>query len=64
MLGVQIFEGGQLAKCQPLAYWTFQDCFAYLDKYSLERHPLHEEVPHPLSPPPPSPPLVGASTME
>ena len=31
-------------KSQPLAYWSFADCFAYLDKYQLERHPLHEQV--------------------
>ncbi len=41
---LQVFEDGQPVKCQPLAYWTFADCFAYLDKYSLERHPLHDQV--------------------
>ena len=27
----------------PLAHWTFEDCFAYLDAYCVARHPLHEE---------------------
>ena len=40
----QVFEGGHPVKAQPLAFWSFADCFAYLDKYGLERHPLHEQV--------------------
>ena len=31
-------------KCQPLAFWTFADCFAYLDKHGVPAHPLHEQV--------------------
>jgi len=48
---VQIIEDGEPVKCQPLAYWEFSDCFAYLDKYSLERHPLHDQVLTPFYPP-------------
>lgn len=28
---------------QPLAYWEFRDCFAYLDKHGAEAHPLHAQ---------------------
>jgi phosphoadenosine phosphosulfate reductase len=34
-------EAGTLSKCQPLAYWEFRDCFAYLERHGLEAHPLH-----------------------
>jgi phosphoadenosine phosphosulfate reductase len=30
-----------MAKCQPLAYWEFRDCFAYIERHGLEAHPLH-----------------------
>ena len=33
--------GGGLAKCNPIAYWTFEDTFNYLAKYEVPHHPLH-----------------------
>jgi len=33
--------GGGLAKCNPLAYWTLEDCFDYIAKYKIPHHPLH-----------------------
>merc|ERR1712241_1426597 len=33
--------GGGLAKCNPLAYWTLEDCFDYIAKYEIPHHPLH-----------------------
>jgi phosphoadenylyl-sulfate reductase (thioredoxin) len=33
--------GGGLAKCNPLAYWTFEDTFDYIAKYKVPHHPLH-----------------------
>merc|ERR1740124_916920 len=33
--------GGGLAKCNPIAYWTFEDTFDYLAKYKVLAHPLH-----------------------
>jgi len=38
---LECWEGGATAKCQPLAYWEFRDCFAYLDRHGVEAHPLH-----------------------
>jgi len=42
---IDLFEnapiGGGLAKCNPLAYWTFEDCFDYITKYKIPIHPLH-----------------------
>lgn len=35
--------GGGLAKCNPIAYWTFEDTFDYLTKYQVLSHPLHAE---------------------
>jgi len=35
--------GGGLAKCNPLAYWTLEDCFDYFGKYKTPYHPLHEK---------------------
>lgn len=39
----QVWEdkGGASVSVQPLAYWEFRDCFAYLDKHGVEAHPLH-----------------------
>merc|ERR1712134_224152 len=31
--------GGGLAKCNPLAYWTFEDVFDYIAKYKVPAHP-------------------------
>merc|ERR1712216_251678 len=31
--------GGGLAKCNPLAYWTFEDVFDYIAKYKVPVHP-------------------------
>jgi phosphoadenosine phosphosulfate reductase len=42
---IDLFEnapiGGGLAKCNPLAYWTLEDCFDYIAKYKVPHHPLH-----------------------
>merc|ERR1719159_2294958 len=41
--------GGGLAKCNPLAYWTLEDCFDYIAKYKIpvpsmdERAKVQEE---------------------
>ena len=44
---IDLFEnapiGGGLAKCNPLAYWTLEDCFDYIAKYKIPHHPLHAE---------------------
>merc|ERR1719217_627237 len=33
--------GGGLAKCNPIAYWTFEDTFDYIAKYKIPYHPVH-----------------------
>jgi len=33
--------GGGLAKCNPIAYWTFEDTFDYIAKYKVPHHPIH-----------------------
>jgi len=33
--------GGGLAKCNPIAYWTFEDTFDYIAKYKVPHHPTH-----------------------
>merc|ERR1719247_1791592 len=42
---IDLFENapvnGGLAKCNPLAYWTLEDCFDYIAKYEIPHHPLH-----------------------
>jgi len=42
---IDLFEnapiGGGLAKCNPLAYWTFEDTFDYIAKYKILHHPAH-----------------------
>ena len=42
---INLFEnapiGGGLAKCNPIAYWTFEDTFDYIAKYKVPHHPLH-----------------------
>lgn len=42
---IDLFEnapiGGGLAKVNPIAYWTFEDTFDYIAKYSVPHHPLH-----------------------
>ena len=44
---IDLFEnapiGGGLAKCNPLAYWTFEDTFDYIAKYKVPAHPLHAD---------------------
>jgi len=44
---INLFEnapiGGGLAKCNPIAYWTFEDTFDYIAKYKVPYHPLHEK---------------------
>ena len=32
-----------LAKCNPLAYWTLEDCFDYISKYKVPHHPCHAQ---------------------
>merc|ERR1719217_1701013 len=34
--------GGGLAKCNPIAYWTFEDTFDYIKKYKIPYHPSCE----------------------
>jgi len=34
--------GGGLAKCNPIAYWTFEDTFDYIAKYKIPYHPSCE----------------------
>merc|ERR1719327_24863 len=31
--------GGGLAKCNPIAYWTFEDTWDYIAKYKVSHHP-------------------------
>jgi phosphoadenylyl-sulfate reductase (thioredoxin) len=38
---LEVFEAGSPVKAQPLAYWEFADCFAYLERHGVEAHPLH-----------------------
>ena len=43
---IEIYEEGKgdiLCNVQPIAYWTFKECFDYLDTYSIPAHPLHEK---------------------
>mmetsp|Transcript_12537 Transcript_12537/g.30757 ORF Transcript_12537/g.30757 Transcript_12537/m.30757 type:complete len:446 (+) Transcript_12537:74-1411(+) len=44
---IDLFEnapiGGGMAKVNPLAYWTFEDCFDYITKYKIPIHPLHAQ---------------------
>ena len=35
--------GGGLAKCNPIAYWTFEDTFDYIAKYQVLHHPSHAQ---------------------
>ena len=35
--------GGGLAKCNPIAYWTFEDTFDYIAKYKVPYHPSCEK---------------------
>merc|ERR1719223_2165451 len=35
--------GGGLAKCNPIAYWTFEDTFDYIAKYKVPHHPVHAQ---------------------
>lgn len=28
----------------PLAFWTFEDCFDYINKHGIPYHPLHDQV--------------------
>lgn len=43
-LSAQVFEGSDPVNCQPLAHWTFADCFAYLEAHGVPAHPLHARV--------------------
>jgi hypothetical protein len=33
-----------VVNCQPLAWWEFADCFAYLDRHHVPKHPLHDQA--------------------
>jgi phosphoadenosine phosphosulfate reductase len=41
---LEVFEEGTPVKANPLAWWEFKDCMDYLERNSLERHPLHDQV--------------------
>ena len=32
-----------MTKVNPIAYWTFEDCFDYLEANGIAAHPLHEQ---------------------
>jgi phosphoadenosine phosphosulfate reductase len=40
---IELFEGGDMVKVNPLAYWEFRDCWDYIKKYNLAYHPLHDQ---------------------
>lgn len=40
---LEVFEAGATVKVQPLAYWEFRDCFAYLEVKGVPAHPLHAQ---------------------
>eukprot|EP00467_Chlorarachnion_reptans_P020195 CAMPEP_0114513008 /NCGR_PEP_ID=MMETSP0109-20121206/15308_1 /TAXON_ID=29199 /ORGANISM="Chlorarachnion reptans, Strain CCCM449" /LENGTH=368 /DNA_ID=CAMNT_0001692787 /DNA_START=547 /DNA_END=1653 /DNA_ORIENTATION=+ len=40
---IDVYEGGKMAKINPLAYWTFEDCWDYINKYKIAYHPLHDQ---------------------
>ncbi len=43
---IEIYEEGKsdiFCNVQPLAYWTFEDCFDFIELYSIPAHPLHEK---------------------
>lgn len=41
---IPVYEAfGGMAKINPLAYWTFEDCFDYLLANQIAYHPLHDE---------------------
>lgn len=42
---LQLFSlaGNGLANCQPLAYWSFEDCFTFASQEGFSLHPLHEQ---------------------
>lgn len=40
---LELFEAGDMAKVQPLAYWEFRDCFEYLELNGVPAHPLHSQ---------------------
>mmetsp|Transcript_40151 Transcript_40151/g.48654 ORF Transcript_40151/g.48654 Transcript_40151/m.48654 type:complete len:447 (+) Transcript_40151:64-1404(+) len=41
---IPVYEAfGGMAKINPLAYWTFEDCFDYLRANNIPYHPLHDQ---------------------
>mmetsp|Transcript_23416 Transcript_23416/g.41420 ORF Transcript_23416/g.41420 Transcript_23416/m.41420 type:complete len:462 (-) Transcript_23416:123-1508(-) len=40
---IDVYEDGKMAKVNPLAYWTFEDCWDYINKYKIAYHPLHDQ---------------------
>eukprot|EP00241_Pyramimonas_parkeae_P011020 CAMPEP_0114249808 /NCGR_PEP_ID=MMETSP0058-20121206/14352_1 /TAXON_ID=36894 /ORGANISM="Pyramimonas parkeae, CCMP726" /LENGTH=258 /DNA_ID=CAMNT_0001363403 /DNA_START=215 /DNA_END=991 /DNA_ORIENTATION=- len=40
---LEIFEPGTPNKINPLAFWTFEDCFDYINKHGIPYHPLHDQ---------------------
>ena len=41
---IELLEEGSPIKCNPLAWWEFQDCWNYIEGNKLQYHPLHDEV--------------------
>lgn len=33
----------EIVGMQPLAYWSFEDCFTFAEKEAFNLHPLHEK---------------------
>ena len=40
---IPLFEPGKMTKVNPIAYWTFEDCFDYLNANGVAYHPLHDQ---------------------
>jgi len=40
---IPLFEPGKMTKVNPIAYWTFEDCFDYLNANGISYHPLHDQ---------------------
>lgn len=40
---IPLFEPGKMSKINPIAFWTFEDCFDYLNANGVAYHPLHDQ---------------------
>lgn len=40
---IPLFEEGKMTKVNPIAFWTFEDCFDYLNANEIPYHPLHDK---------------------